>query len=86
MRWKGQKRGEELRGGSEWWLADWPESWEVGVLGEGAMLGFCGEGVRGGIREATLDPGWPQSWEAQQEKERQDALLVHAGAVKQEGK
>lgn len=86
MRWKGQKRGEELRGGSERWLADWPESWEVGVLGEGAKLGFCGEGVRGGIREATLDPGWPQSWEAQQEKERQDALLVHAGAVKQEGK
>lgn len=30
------------------------------------------------VREATLDPGWPQSWEAQQEKDRQDALLVLA--------
>lgn len=44
MRWKGQKRGEELRGGSERWLADWPESWEVGVLGEGRSWGFVGKG------------------------------------------
>lgn len=52
---------------------------EVGVAGEKVNLGFHGKGVRSGGKEAVLEPGWPQCWEARQEEERQDAFLVLAG-------
>lgn len=37
---------------------------EVRVPGEKVNLGFHGKGVRSGDKEAILEPGWPQCWEA----------------------
>ena len=45
------KETEELKrtaGGSGGWLEDGLKSWEIGVLGEGAKLGFCEEEARVG--------------------------------------
>lgn len=73
--WRGH-RGVKTQGWKSRELVDGPELGSWGSSG-GDKVGVP-EGRRGMETEAPLDPGSLQCWETQQEKERQDALLVLA--------